>query len=178
MKSDPPEYSLAALIRQYVRAASADDKVAANQMFGLLARDLESLFVSLLGPALKEHRVELWFDGIGGQQVNVRQPFGLQILGSIWCCGGPQDCYLEQPLAAAMRAAANHSSLEAFVARFGDRENLVAKGIIQCEACDYEMERYQVRIGESVPLVDGLPFHWAFEFTKLALDYSFIQQRP
>jgi hypothetical protein len=166
MTNGPPEYDLAALVRQYVRAANADDQVAAGQMFYLLARDVEGLFVTLLAPAQAAGSVHVWFDGIGGQQVTVIPPFGLEILGSIACCGGSDDCFLRQPFTAEIRAAADHSSLESFVARFGDRERLVAKGIIACAASDYVLTGYRVRIGSSVPFIDGQLVQWAFEFTK------------
>jgi hypothetical protein len=168
MNTSSPEYDLAILIRQYVRASQADDQVAAAAMYHLLGRDLEGAFVSLLSPAKEKGGIDLWFDGIGAEQVKVLPPFGLEILGYIWCGRGSDGSQWQEPLAAELRASAHHSSLRGFNARFGDRERLISERVILCDPSDYEVAGFRVRIGSAVPGWERqpVPWQWGCEFLK------------
>ena len=156
---------IAALVRQYSRALQADDRIAAELMETYLCQSIQHLLGLLLVRAKIEWAVELWFDGLHAQDMKLVGPFELEILGYIWI-GTNQT---QEPFEAQLQAPERGSVLKRFCARFGDRSRLTAESVIRqdvSETYPVEESAYSVRVGTTVPNMDGQLVEWAFEFAK------------
>lgn len=166
LRTDP---RLAACVRQYVRAHDANDALAVQVAEYDLILNLGWLVENLFAEEPLRDSSDLWLDGIIERSITIRPPFGVTILGEVYC-GRASDYTVDRvPFAAELETSAGALSLDRFVVRFGRLDDLIAERILQPSLPEMRVgseNEYRLRFGVAHAYFDGPPLIWAIEIAK------------